>query len=83
MVETVMLRETAELPTLCYYAKKGRIFIKVRMVYHVKLLKIDEKKNSLTWAYYANWIFNMGMVIKSTIIFDILAIFEKMRGAHV
>jgi len=53
MVETIMLRNNVELTTLCYYHKKGRIFIKVYMVYHVKLLKIDEKKNSLTWANHA------------------------------
>lgn len=78
MVETVMLRRTAELPALCYYAKKGRIFIKVYMVYHVKLLKIDGKKNSLTWAYYANWIFNMGMVVETTIIFRIFHFLKIM-----
>ena len=83
MVETVMLRGTAELPALCYYAKKGRIFIKVRMVYHVKLLKIDGKKKSLTWAYYANWIFNPVMVVLATLFLDQLTSFEKMRDDHV
>jgi hypothetical protein len=77
MVETVMLRGTAELPALCYYAKKGRIFIKVRMVYHVKLIKIDGKKKSLTWAYYAIWIFNPAMVVLPTLFLDKLTSFEK------
>ena len=63
MVITIMQRGTVELPSLRNYAKKSRIFIKVRMVYHVKLIKIDEKKNSLTWAYYADSIFNPDMVV--------------------
>ncbi len=63
MVITVMQRETSELSCLPDYAKKGRIFIKVRMVYHVKLIKIDEKNFSLTWSYYAIWIFNPAMVV--------------------
>ena len=70
MVITVMQRGTVKLSPLCYYAKKGRIFIKVRMVYHVKLLKIDGKKKSLTWAYYANWIFNPVMVVLATLFLD-------------
>jgi hypothetical protein len=70
MVETVMLRNNVEPMALCYYAKKSRIFIKVYMVYHVKLLKIDGKKNSLTWAYYANWIFNPVMVVLATLFLD-------------
>ena len=78
MVETVMLRNNVEPTALCYDAKKSRIFIKVYMVYHVKLLKIDEKKNSLTWAYYANWIFNMGMVVETTIIFRIFHFLKIM-----
>ena len=58
-----MQRGTVELSALRNYAKKGRIFIKVSMVYHVKLIKIDEKKNPLAWAYYAIWIFNPVMVV--------------------
>ncbi len=54
MVITVMQHGTMELPVLRYYAKKSRIFIKVRMVYHVKLIKIDEIFFSLTWSYYAS-----------------------------
>ena len=83
MVITVMQRGGAKLFPLCYYAKKGRIFIKVRMVYHVKLLKIDEKKFSLTWAYYAVSIFNPAMVVKTTLFLDQLAVFKKKRSAHV
>ena len=45
MVETVMLRNNVEPTALCYDAKKSRIFIKVYMVYHVKLLKIEGKNN--------------------------------------
>lgn len=83
MVITVMQRNNVELTALRDYAKKGRIFIKVYMVYHAKILKIEEKKNSLTWSYYAIWIFNPAMVVKTTIIFDILADFSKTRSAHV
>ena len=83
MVITVMQRGTVELPALRDYAKKSRIFIKVRMVYHVKLIKIDEKIFSLTWSYYANRIFNPAMVVLATLFLDQLAIFKKMRGAHV
>jgi hypothetical protein len=63
MVITIMQRGTVELSALRNYAKKGRIFIKVSMVYHVKLIKIDEKNFSLTWAYYAVSIFNPAMVV--------------------
>ena len=83
MVITVMQRGTAELPALRDYAKKGRIFIKVRMVYHVKLIKIDENFFSLTWSYYANRIFNLAMVVLTTLFLDRLAIFKKMRDVHV
>ena len=83
MVITIMQRGTVELLALCYYAKKSRIFIKVRMVYHVKLIKIDENFFSLTWSYYANRIFNPAMVALMTLFLDQLAIFKKMRGAHV
>jgi hypothetical protein len=83
MVITVMQLGTVELPALRDYAKKSRIFIKVSMVYHVKLIKIDEKFFSLTWSYYANWIFNPAMVVLATLFLDQLAIFKKMRGAHV
>ena len=83
MVITVMQLGTVELPALRDYAKKGRIFIKVSMVYHVKLIKIREKKFSLTWSYYANRIFNPAMVVLATLFLDQLAIFKKMRGAHV
>jgi len=78
-----MQRGTSELPALRDYAKKGRIFIKVRMVYHVRLLKIDEKKFSLTWSYYAVSIFNPVMVVKTTLFLDQLAVFKKKRSAHV
>lgn len=78
-----MQRGTVKFSPLCYYAKKGRIFIKAYMVYHVKLLKIDGKKISLTWAYYAVSIFNPAMVILTTLFLDQLAIFKKMRIAHV
>lgn len=83
MVITVMQRNNVELTALRDYAKKGRIFIKVYMVYHAKILKIEEKKYSLTWAYYAIWIFNPAMVIETTLFLDQFAIFEKTRGAHV
>ncbi len=83
MVITVMQLRTAELLALRDYAKKGRIFIKVSMVYHVKLIKIREKKFSLTWSYYANQIFNPAMVVLATLFLDKLAIFKKMRGDHV
>ena len=83
MVITVMQRGTVELTVLCYYAKKSRIFIKVRMVYHVKLIKIDENFFSITWSYYANRIFNPAMVVLTTLFLDRLAIFKKKRGAHV
>jgi|LakMenEpi03Aug12_release.lakeMendotaPanAssembly.Ray.scaffolds.fasta_scaffold1657875_1 hypothetical protein len=75
MVETVMQRNNVKLTSLRDYAKKGRIFIKVYMVYHVKLLKIEEKKNSLTWAYYAIWIFNPAMVVLATLFLDQPAVF--------
>ena len=78
-----MQRNNTEPNALCYYAKKGRIFIKVRMVYHVRLLKIDEKKFSLTWSYYAVSIFNPVMVVKTTLFLDQLAVFKKKRSAHV
>lgn len=83
MVETVMQIGTVELLALRDYAKKGRIFIKVSMVYHVKLIKIREKKFSLTWSYYANRIFNPAMVVLATLFLDQLAIFKKKRGDHV
>jgi hypothetical protein len=83
MVITVMQRGTMELPALRDYAKKGRIFIKVRMVYHVKLIKIDENFFSITWSYYAIWIFNPAMVVLATLFLNLLAIFKKMRSAHV
>jgi hypothetical protein len=83
MVITVMQLGTTELPALRDYAKKSRIFIKVRMVYHVKLIKIDENFFSLTWSYYANRIFNPAMVVLATLFLDQLAIFKKMRIAHV
>jgi hypothetical protein len=83
MVITIMQRNNTEPTVLCYYAKKGRIFIKVRMVYHVKLIKIDENFFSITWSYYAIWIFNPAMVVLATLFLDLLAIFKKMRSAHV
>lgn len=83
MVITVMQLGTVELHALRNYAKKSRIFIKVSMVYHVKLIKIDEKFFSLTWSYYANWIFNPAMVVLATLFLDQLAIFKKKRSAHV
>jgi hypothetical protein len=82
MVITVMQRGTVELPALRDYAKKGQIFIKVSMVYHVKLIKIDENFFSLTWSYYANRIFNPAMVVLTTLFLDRLAIFKKMRDVH-
>ena len=63
MVITIMQRNNVELNALRDYAKKGRIFIKLYMVYHVNLLKIDGKNFSFTWAYYAIWIFNQTMVV--------------------
>ena len=83
MVITVMQRWTSELTALPDYAKKSRIFIKVSMVYHVKLIKIDENFFSLTWSYYANRIFNPAMVALMTLFLDQLAIFKKMRDVHV
>ena len=83
MVITIMQRNNVKLPALRDYAKKGRIFIKVRMVQHVKLIKIREKKFSLTWSYYANRIFNPAMVVLATLFLDLLAIFKKKRGPHV
>jgi hypothetical protein len=83
MVITIMQRGTVELPSLRNYAKKSRIFIKVRMVYHVKLIKIDEKKFSLTWSYYAVSIFNPAMVVQATLFLDPMAVFKKKRGSHV
>ena len=83
MVITVMQRNNTELPTLCNYAKKGRIFIKVRMVYHVKLIKIDEKFFSLTWSYYADSIFNPAMVVLTTLFLDQLDILKKKHRSYV
>ena len=83
MVITIMQRGTVELHALRNYAKKGRIFIKVHMVYHVKLIKIDKNFFSLTWSYYANRIFNPVMIVLTTLFLDQLAIFKKMRGVHV
>lgn len=83
MVITVMQRGTVELTALRDYAKKSRIFIIYSMVYHVKLIKIDEKNFSLTWSYYANRIFNPAMVVLTTLFLDLLVIFKKKRGAHV
>ena len=83
MVITIMQRNNVKLTVLRYYAKKGRIFIKVSMVYHVKLIKIRENFFSLTWAYYVNRIFNPIMVVLTTLFLDLLAIFKKKRSAHV
>ena len=81
MVITIMQRGTVELPALRDYAKKGRIFIKVYMVYHVKLLKIEKYFFSFTWATHVISIFNIVMIVFSTLFLGFFLFFFKCVGS--